>query len=65
MLVLKVKDMSCGHCAATIEKTVKDVDAGARIEINLAAKTVHVDGSVDNAAIVAALDEAGYPSVQA
>lgn len=65
MLVLKVKDMSCGHCAATIEKTVKGVDADARVEINLAAKTVHVDGAADTAAIVAALDEAGYPSVRA
>lgn len=65
MLVLKVKDMSCGHCAATIEKTVKGVDADARVEINLASKTVHVDGAADTAAIVAALDEAGYPSVRA
>lgn len=64
MLVLKVKDMSCGHCVATIEKTVKGVDAGARVGTDLATKIVSVDGVADPAAIVAALDEAGYPSVR-
>jgi copper chaperone len=64
MLVLKVKDMSCGHCVSTIEKTVKAVDADARIGTDLVAKTVSVEGAADPAAIVAALDEAGYPSVR-
>ena len=64
MLVLKVKDMSCGHCAATIEKTVKGVDTDARVGIDLSTKTVSVEGAADAAAIVAALDDAGYPSVR-
>jgi copper chaperone len=62
MLLLKLNDMSCGHCVSTVEKTVKGVDAGARIGTDLAAKTVRIEGAADPAAIVAALDEAGYPS---
>ncbi|WP_018183587.1 heavy-metal-associated domain-containing protein [Kaistia granuli] len=63
MLTLTVKDMSCGHCAATIEKAVKGVDPAARVGTDLPTKTVRVESAVDAAAIVAALDEAGYPSV--
>jgi copper chaperone len=64
MLMLKVVDMSCGHCVATIEKTVKGVDADARVGTDLATKTVSVEGAADPAAIVAALEDAGYPSVR-
>lgn len=64
MLSLKVKDMSCGHCAATIEKTVKGVDPAAQVGVDIASKTVRVESDAEATAIVAALDEAGYPSVR-
>ncbi|BCP54513.1 heavy metal transport/detoxification protein [Kaistia sp. 32K] len=64
MLTLKVKDMSCGHCVATVTKTVKGLDPAAEVGTDLTARTVQVESSVDAAAIVAALDDAGYPSVR-
>ncbi|WEK49901.1 MAG: heavy-metal-associated domain-containing protein [Candidatus Kaistia colombiensis] len=62
MLTLKVKDMSCGHCVATVTKTVKGLDPVAEVATDLASRTVRVESGVDAAAITAALEEAGYPS---
>lgn len=63
MLTLKVKDMSCGHCVSTVQKTVKGLDPAAEVETDLAARTVRVTSGIEAAAITAALEEAGYPSV--
>lgn len=62
MLTLKVKDMSCGHCVATVTKTVKGLDPVAEVATDLATRTVTVQSGIDEAAILAALDDAGYPS---
>jgi copper chaperone len=58
-------DMSCGHCVAAVTQAVKSADAAARIDIDLAAKTVNVDSSLPRDAIAAALTEAGYPPAPA
>lgn len=63
MLTLKVKDMSCGHCVATVTKTVKGIDPAAEVGTDLASRTVRVESGLDAATITAALEEAGYPSV--
>lgn len=62
MIEFKVDAMSCGHCASVIARTVKELDAGASVEVDLARKTVQIESSVDRAVIAAALDEAGYPT---
>ena len=62
MMEFKVDDMSCGHCAGVITKTVQALDAQARVEVDLAQKTVAIETSQDRATIAAALDEAGYPT---
>jgi len=64
MLILKIKDMSCGHCVSTVRKTVEALDPTADVEINLASKTARVASAVRDAAIIAALEQAGYPSVR-
>jgi copper chaperone len=55
-----VEDMTCGHCASTITKAVKEVDGGARCEIDLAAKRVRVVSEKPAADFLAAIEEAGY-----
>ena len=35
MLKWKVPDMSCGHCAATIEKAARSVDPAAEVDVDL------------------------------
>lgn len=57
MVVVSIPSMSCIHCKATVENTLKSmVD---KLEIDLPARVVRVEGG-DSAAIIRALDEAGY-----
>ena len=62
MLKLKVDDMSCGHCAAAVQKAVKSVDPAAEIDIDLATGTVSVETAADGARISDAIRSAGYPN---
>jgi copper chaperone len=65
MIELTVKDMTCGHCASTITRAVKDVDAQGRCEIDLDAKRVRIESSHPADEFVAAIEEAGYTPVAA
>lgn len=58
----ELKDMSCGHCVATVTKTVKLLDPEARVEIDLATRKVTVETGKDRKSIADALAEAGYPA---
>ncbi|MFM2068471.1 MAG: Periplasmic mercury ion-binding protein [Pseudomonadota bacterium] len=60
MLELKLPDMSCGHCAATVRRTVQALDAQAEVEVDLATRTVRIDADADEASVRAALTEQGY-----
>jgi copper chaperone len=63
---LEVKDMTCGHCAATITKAVKEVDVQATVNIDVATKTVRIDSARTVNDFLSALEEAGYsPTVRA
>ena len=65
MIEFTVNDMTCGHCASTITKAVKEVDGAARCEIDLAARTVRIQSGREAAEFQAAIDEAGYTPVPA
>jgi copper chaperone len=60
MLKLKVPDMSCSHCASTVEKAVKSVDPGARVVVDLGSSTVAVESKADENAICDVIRSAGY-----
>ncbi|MCF1502361.1 heavy metal translocating P-type ATPase [Afifella sp. H1R] len=62
MLKLKVEEMSCKHCVANVEKAVKGVDPEAKVDVDLDAGTAAIESSADEAAIEAAIREAGYPN---
>lgn len=62
MLKLKVDEMSCGHCAATVRKAVMSVDPAARVEVDLAGGIVSVETSAEDARVSDAIREAGYPN---
>ncbi len=56
-----VPGVSCGHCQAAIMGEVERVAGVAVVEVDLEAKRVTVTGqALDDAAIRAAIDEAGY-----
>ena len=64
MIEFTVSDMTCGHCASTITKAVKEVDAAARCEIDLGAKKVRIQSALEAEDFRAAIDEAGYTAVR-
>ena len=62
MLKLKVPDMTCGHCVASVTKAVKSVDAAASVNVDLASRTVEIDSAAEPAKVSKALEAAGYPA---
>lgn len=61
MYELKVEGMSCNHCVNAVTRSVQEVDAGARVDVDLAQQTVKVTSSASLDAVKAAVTEAGYP----
>ena len=57
--VYDVPDISCGHCRTAIESEVGTVAGVTTVTVDVDAKQVTVVGG-DDAAIRAAIDEAGY-----
>ena len=54
MIEFTVNDMTCGHCASSITRAVKEVDSGSRCE---------VDRTHPAAEFKAAIEEAGFTPV--
>lgn len=57
--VYTVNGMTCQHCVNAVTTEVSAVDGVEAVEVDLEAKTVTVTGG-DDAAVRAAIDEAGY-----
>ena len=62
MTEFDIANMSCGHCASTITKTVKLLDPDAKVEVDLGQKKVRIETTEDRAALAQALAQAGYPT---
>jgi copper chaperone len=61
MYRFNLPDMSCGHCVAAVTEALKDADARAGIQVDLASRTAQVDSTLPRETLAAALAEAGYP----
>jgi len=55
-----VPAISCGHCKAAIEGEVARVAGVEQVVVDIDSRSVEVTGDVTDAAIRAAIDEAGY-----
>jgi copper chaperone CopZ len=65
-LAYLVEGMTCGHCKVAVTEEVSRVAGVSAVDVDLDSKLVRVHGTgVDHAAVVAAIDEAGYDAVQA
>lgn len=65
-LTYSVPGISCDHCRSAITAEVTAVPAVDAVDVDLHAKLVRVTGSdLDDAAIVAAIDDAGYDAARA
>ena len=65
-LIYRVDGMSCEHCVVAVTGEVGDVAGVTAVDVDLTSKLVTVSGAaIDDAAVVAAIDEAGYDAVPA
>lgn len=62
----QVSGMSCGHCESAIRGEVSQIPGVTDIEVSAATGRLAViaDGQVDDAAVIAAVDEAGYEAAR-
>ena len=63
----QVTGMTCGHCEGAITREVSQVPGVQRIEVSAATGRLAVTsaGELDDAAVLAAVEEAGYSGVRA
>ena len=60
-LTYSVPGMSCAHCRAAITDEVQQVAGVSAVDVDLDSKRVTVSGAaLDDGAVRAAIDEAGY-----
>ena len=57
-----VTGMSCGHCVSSVQKEIGGIEGVTGVDVDLASGRVEVTSQapVSDAAIAAAVDEAGY-----
>jgi copper chaperone len=60
MIEIRVPDMTCGHCAGTITRALKDADPGAAVEVSLADKRVRVTTRLAAGEVAECIADAGY-----
>jgi copper chaperone CopZ len=59
-----VQGMTCAHCATSVREEVSEVPGVSAVDVDLASGRLIVTGShLDDSAIGAAVDEAGYEVV--
>ncbi|MFJ8741054.1 cation transporter [Embleya sp. NPDC127516] len=60
-----VTGMTCGHCVSSVRTEVGRIDGVTDVGVDLASGTVTVTAgtTIDDAAVAAAIDEAGYELV--
>jgi copper chaperone len=62
MTTLSVPDMNCNHCKATVEAALGAVPEAGAVRVDLTSRKVEVAGPAPAAALIQALDKAGYPA---
>lgn len=60
-----VPGVSCGHCQTAIAAEAGGVHGVDSVDVDLDAKLVRISGeNLDDAALIAAIDEAGYDATR-
>ncbi len=63
MLRLKVEGITCGGCAASIRKALAVAAPGTEVSVDIGLGEVAVAGAPVKAAVVAAIEDAGFTVV--
>lgn len=59
---VSIPDMSCGHCKASVERTIIDLDSEADVIVDLTARTAEIRTTAAPEAILTVLKAEGYPA---
>ena len=59
----RVNGMTCQGCASAVGNAIKTAAPQAAVEVDLAAKTVRVDGAVPAETVAQAVKDAGFEFV--
>mgnify|MGYP001098198156 CR=1 FL=1 len=57
---IRVIGMTCTHCVDAVSKALQDVPGVQSADVNLENKQALVPGNADTAALIAAVQNAGY-----
>lgn len=57
---LQIEGMTCASCVARVERALKSVSGVTNASVNLATERAHVIGKADPAALIRAIEDAGY-----
>lgn len=60
MIEFRLPDMTCGHCASIVTKTLKQADPACEVHVDLKAQAVQVHSAEDRLTLAEALVDAGY-----
>ncbi len=60
MTTYTVSGMTCGHCVASVTEEVSEVAGVTDVQVDLESGRMVVEGEADDAAVRAAVAEAGY-----
>ncbi len=60
MVTLEVTGMTCGGCVAAVETIIKKADRGAKVAVDLPTGRVQAETAVPAAALVRAIEAAGF-----
>lgn len=60
-----VTGMTCGHCESAVREEVGQLAGVESVEVSADTGVLTVSGEVDDAAVLAAVDEAGYQAARA
>ncbi|MDF2700648.1 MAG: heavy metal transport/detoxification protein [Haloplasmataceae bacterium] len=63
---LSIQGMTCGHCKMHVETALKEVAGVTSVDVDLKGKsaTVVLAKEVEDKALIAAVDEAGYQVIK-
>ncbi|MCK0111760.1 heavy-metal-associated domain-containing protein [Ornithinimicrobium sp. F0845] len=61
-----VTGMTCGHCESAVREEVSQIPGVEQIDVSASTGTLAITagGPVDDAAVIAAVDEAGYQAAR-
>ncbi|MFL9592950.1 heavy-metal-associated domain-containing protein [Aeromonas schubertii] len=60
MIELKIEGMSCGGCAASLERALGAQPGVTAVKVDFASATARIEGEVEPAALVALIEAQGF-----